>query len=185
MNPVKYFWAARAIVYKLIFKRFGNISYMGKPVFVEGGKNISVGNRVRIFPGLRIQTLERGNIIIGDNVCIEQNVHIISAKDNLFIGSDVVISANVFISNCDHDYKDIEKSVIEQPNIVKTTQIGEGSFIGYGSVIMPGTVLGKHCIVGANSVTKGKFPDYSVIAGTPAKIIKIYNKGEKLWARKL
>ena len=51
------------------------MTYIGKPLFMEGCKNIFIGNRVRIFPGLRIQTLKNGKIKIGDNVAIEQNVH--------------------------------------------------------------------------------------------------------------
>ena len=43
--------------------------------------------------------------------------------------------------------------------------------------------LGKHCVVAANSVVmKGVYPDYTILAGTPAKIISIYkdNKWNKL-----
>ena len=49
--------------------------------------------------------------------------------------------------------------------------VGEYSFIGTSCVILHGTSLGKGCIVAAGSVVRGKFPDYSVIAGNPAKVI--------------
>ena len=104
-----------------------------------------------------------------------------SYNDTLHIDDDVTISGNVLITNCDHDYKNIDVSILKQPLIPKKTVIGKGTFIGFGSVIQSGTLLGKHCIVGANSVVRGEFPDYSVLAGTPAKIIKIYNKKNKEW----
>lgn len=52
-----------------------------------------------------------------------------------------------------------------------------------GAAIQAGTVLGKQCIVGANSVVRGTFPDYCVIAGVPAKIIRKYNAESHSWER--
>jgi acetyltransferase-like isoleucine patch superfamily enzyme len=52
-----------------------------------------------------------------------------------------------------------------------------------GSAIMAGTRLGKQCIVGANSVVKGEFPDYCVIVGAPAKIVKKYNFETQEWEK--
>lgn len=50
-------------------------------------------------------------------------------------------------------------------------EIGEFSFVGPFSVIMPSTKIGKGCVVAAHSFVKGEFPDYSVIAGNPAKVV--------------
>jgi len=52
-----------------------------------------------------------------------------------------------------------------------------------GVAIQAGTVLGKQCIVGANSVVRGVFPDYSVIAGVPARIIKRFNFDKNKWEK--
>lgn len=148
------------------------MTYIGKPCFIEGRKRISVGNRTRIFPGIRMEAIGSGEISIGDNCAVEQNVHIISEGNRLTIGDNTTISANVFISNVDHQYEDINKSVMDQPLVEKKTEIGESSFIGYGASILPGTTLGKHCIVGSNAVVKGIYPDNCIIAGVPARIIK-------------
>lgn len=183
MHPVKYLWAIRGLVAKLAFKHFGNKSYLGKPLYIEGKKRISVGNRTRIFPGLRIEALGEGSVKIGSNVVIEQNVHIISMNDELYIGDDVTIAPNVFITNVNHNYQDVSKSVMEQGHSISKTSIGKGCFIGYGAAIQAGTVLGEHCIVGSNSVVKGVFPDYSVIVGVPGKIIKQYDKISQEWIK--
>ena len=50
-------------------------------------------------------------------------------------------------------------------------EIGEFTFVGPFSVIMPSTKIGKGCVVAAHSYVKGEFPDYSVIAGNPAKVV--------------
>ena len=183
MHPVKYFWAARAIVYKLFLGKVGNLTYIGKPTFIEGCKRIYIGSRVRIFPGIRMEAIGTGSIEIGDNVALEQNVHIISAGRCLKIESNVTVSANVFITNLDHEYEDITKSVLEQNHIEKKTKIGEGCFIGYGVIIQAGTILGKHCVVGSNSVVRGEFPDYCVIVGAPGRIVKRYDLEKHTWLK--
>lgn len=67
--------------------------------------------------------------------------------------------------------------------MVRHTEIGENCFIGYGAAIQAGTVLGRQCIVGANSVVRGEFPDYCVIVGAPARIVKRYNPVSGEWEK--
>lgn len=183
MHIVKFLWVGRALIYKLFLRRVGNFSYMGKPCFIEGGRNISIGNRTRIFPGIRMEAIGEGKINIGNNCAIEQNVHIISEGTFLRIGDDATISANCFITNTDHCYEDISKSVMEQRHLLQETEIGDGCFLGYGTAIQAGTKLGKHCIVGAHSVVRGTYDDYCVIVGAPAKVIKKYNLEKDVWEK--
>lgn len=183
MHPIKYVWACRALCYKMSFGKIGNLTYIGKPIFIEGRRNINIGDRVRIFPGIRMEAIGTGKIDIGNNVAIEQNVHIISQEVPLHIGNDVTIAANTFITNVNHEYSDINRSVMDQGSIIKDTSIGDGTFIGQGAVIQAGTKLGKHCIVGSNSVVLGEFPDYCVIVGVPARIVKRYNFTTCQWER--
>mgnify|MGYP004513462675 FL=1 len=183
MHPLKYVWALRALIYKPFFNTIGNMSYIGKPCFLAGTKLISIGEKDRIFPGIRMEAIEGGRIIIGNNVAIEQNVHIISHSTFLKIGNDTTISANVFISNVNHKYDDIRKSVMDQGIQKQETIIGDSCFIGYGAVILPGTVLGNHCIIGANAVVKGKYPSNSVVVGAPGRVVKQYNDKQKEWRK--
>ena len=159
------------------------MSYMGKPCFIEGCKSICIGKQTRIFPGIRMEAIGTGEIIIGDNCAIEQNVHITSMGSKLVIGDNVTIAANTFITNLDHEYKDVTKSVMDQGHILSETIIGEGSFLGYGVAIQAGTKLGKHCVVGTGAVVKGEFPDYSVIVGIPARVVRKYDIEDKKWKR--
>lgn len=178
----KLFWGFRALWYSPFFGKFGMPSYMGKPIFLKGIRNVFIGNKVRIFPHLRMETQDGGKIHINDDVVISQNVHITSAG-NLEIGKNSLILANVFITNIDHDYTTIGQHVVKQKITVKETKIGDNCFIGMGAAIMAGTVLGTQCIVGANSVVRGVFPDYCVIVGSPAKIVKKYNPQTQIWEK--
>lgn len=179
----KIFWFLKTFFLRIRFKRVGLLSYVASPIFIYGGRRIVIGNKVRIFPGLRIETHNGGSILLDDNISIGQNFHLISSNELLRIGRDTTISGNVFITNMDHDYSAIDIHILEQKYNVKTTEIKENCFIGYGVAIQAGTILGKQCIVGANSLVRGIFPDYCVIAGAPAKIIKRYNFETKSWEK--
>lgn len=183
MHPEKYVWALRALIYKPFFKKIGNMTYMGKPCFIEGCKRISIGKKTRIFPGVRMEAIGTGEISIGDNCAIEQNVHITSMGSKLVIEDNVTIAANTFITNLDHEYQDITKGVMDQGYTLADTIVGEGCFLGYGVAIQAGTKLGRHCVVGAGAVIKGEFPDYSVIVGIPGKIVKRYSPRYNEWKR--
>jgi acetyltransferase-like isoleucine patch superfamily enzyme len=176
-------WFFRAILYKFIFGRLIFPSYIGKPIFIKGYTKIFIGKRVRIFPGVRIEVHgQNSKLIIEDNVGIGQNVHITTGSI-LRIGKSSTILANVFITDIDHDYTELNIPILEQENIIKKTVIGENCFIGIGAAIQAGTILGKQCIVGANSVVRGTFDDYTVIVGNPAKPIKKYNFEFKKWEK--
>ena len=184
MNLTKAKWFIETLLKKWKYGGMGKHSYIGHTLFVQRSKRLFIGQNVRIYPGMRAEIVaENASIKIGDNVSIGQNFHVVSYDKELRIGSNTTISGNVFVSNVDHDYHALNIHSLDQQMIEKETVIGEYCFIGYGAVILPGTKLGKQCIVGANSVVKGSFPDYCVIAGNPAKIIRIYNMQTKVWER--
>lgn len=175
-------WIIRAIFYKLIFGRFAMPGYIGSPTFIYHPRKIRIEKRVRIFPGLRAECHENGELIIHENVSIGQNFHVICGSE-LHIESGCFISGDVFVTDIDHSYVDIERPVFDQENIISTTKIGKNCFIGIGARIQAGTVLGDGCIVGANAVVRGVFKNHCVIAGVPARTIKRYNPMSREWER--
>jgi acetyltransferase-like isoleucine patch superfamily enzyme len=176
-------WFLQTIVIRFFLKKVGYNSYIATPTFIRGGKGIVVGRRVRIFPGVRMETYKKGIIKIEDNVAIQQNVHITCSTNDLIIGSNSTILGNVFITNIDHDYQEIGVHILEQRHILKQTIIGQNCFVGYGAAIQAGTILGKQCVVGANAVVRGTFPDYCVLVGAPAKVVKRYDMATGKWLK--
>ncbi len=175
----------RAFFYKAKFGEIHSPSLFAKPIKLYGVKHAYLGKRFRILNGARFEIHDEGKLYIGEDVSIGQNFHVVSGgKDTLSIGSHVTISGNVFISNMNHSYEKIDVHSYEQEHLSKETTIGDYCFIGYGAVVLPGTKLGRNVIVGANSVVHGEFPDYCVIAGNPAKIIKVYDMESKKWIKK-
>ena len=69
------------------------------------------------------------------------------------------------------------------PLEARTVSIGKGCWIGEKVSIMPGVVLGNRCIVAANAVVTKSVPDYCMVAGMPAKIIKKYNFESHSWEK--
>lgn len=180
----KYFWALRAIVYRVRFAHIGYKSYMGKPIFLSGTKNIDIGNCVRIFPGARMEAIGTGTVKIGNNTSIGQNLHMISDEQPLVIGDNCTLSGNVFISNTEHSYMEIGTHIMDQARRCDKTRIGNNCFVGYGAVIMAGAIVGSQCIIGANAVVKrGVYPDNCVLAGVPAKIIKKFDDNTEKWEK--
>ncbi len=129
-----------------------------------------------------MESHKNGKLEILDNVSIGNGVHI-SAGENIIISSGCLISSYVLITDIDHDTKQIGFSVSETPIYTKPTFIDENVFIGAGAKILAGTHLGKGCVIAANSVVRGIFPDYVVIGGMPAKIIMHYDFNSKSWVK--
>lgn len=64
-----------------------------------------------------------------------------------------------------------------------SVHIGNNVWIGDNVVILPGSYIGDGCIVGANSVVTGKFGNNSIIAGTPAKVLKVFDMNSRKWEK--
>ena len=91
------------------------------------------------------------------------------AFDEIIIGKDVWIGQNTGIITANHDLKNPEKHMQG-----KKVVIGDKTWIGMNCLILPGVVLGPNTVVGGGSVVTKSFPlGHCVIAGNPAKLIKL------------
>ena len=156
--------------------------YIGKDCSLKGKQKIIFQDFVIIRPHVQIWSGE-GMIRIGEGSEIGERCRI-SIANSLEIGKKVLLSPNVYITDCDHEYRDIKTPVMEQ-GILKNSQtvsIGDGSYIGINVVIVGNVKIGNHCVVGANSVVTKNIPDYCLAVGSPARIIKRYDE-EQGWIR--
>jgi len=123
-------------------------------------------------------------IIIEDNCAIGTQT-IISARNLIHIERDVLIAQWVLIVDHNHAYEDITIPIVNQ-GITEggKIRIGRGSWIGRGAVILcpkGELTIGRNCVVAANSVVTRSIPDYSLVAGLPARIIRQYDPETKTW----
>ncbi len=109
-------------------------------------------------------------VIIGNDVVIGR-YSMITAKGNITIGSYTRLGAYVQILDHGHSYKKNEK-IMNQDAIINDTTIGEDCWIGTGVKILKGITIGNGVVVGANAVVTKNIPNYAIVGGVPAKIIK-------------
>jgi acetyltransferase-like isoleucine patch superfamily enzyme len=121
-----------------------------------------------------------GDVKIGKRSFIGLHNTIIGPVD---IGSNVIIAQQVVISGLNHGYEDVEMPIKDQPCDTKQIIIGDDSWIGAGAVITAGVTIGKHAVVAAGSIVTKSVPDFSIVAGNPARILKQYNFDKKIWER--
>jgi len=176
------------IFFRPFFKERGNKIIICNPILITP-RCLHVGSKVFIRDFARLEgvhhyagVLFNPSIIIGNNVSIEQNLHLTCANE-VSIGDNTAIAANVTITDINHPYVDVETPPEQQPISFSAVQIGRDCKIYNNVVILPGTKLGNHNIVGANSVVSGSYPDYCVIAGVPAKILKRYDFKRGEWLK--
>lgn len=120
------------------------------------------------------------NISLGNNSGIGEGSLLQGPID---IGSNVMMGEEVFIYTTNHANSDTSIPMImqgnEQPHKVT---IGNDVWIGSRVTILPGRNIGDGCIIGAGSVITKDVPNYSVVGGNPARIIRNRNKKrESIW----
>ena len=143
---------------------------------IDGGKTVVNSNWLSNMMGLYQRTIivarHGGRITIGSGCGISGST--IYAMENIKIGNNVLIGGNCKI--VDNDFHPLDASIRKHhnPDDIKKAPIiiGDDCFIGANSIILKGTSLGRNCVVGAGSVVSGIFPDNTVLAGNPAKIIR-------------
>lgn len=109
------------------------------------------------------------NMKIGDNVFINSNC-LAMARGGIIIEDNVMIAGNVQLLSNNHD--EYERQVLLCEKII----IKKGAWIGAGASILPGVTVGKYAIVGAGAIVTKDVPDYSVVVGTPTKVVKKLDK---------
>lgn len=185
LKKILYFFLA------LPYGAFGENSKICRPItLISHRKHIFIGKNVFIRKYARIEPIVfwhekkySPEIIIGDRVSIEQNLHLTCAQ-KVEIENDTVISSYVCISDIDHEYEDITKSITQQGLLIKPTKIKKNCFIGTGVKITGGGItIGEHSVIGANAVVTHDIPPYCVAAGVPARVIKKYNFEKKQWEK--
>lgn len=138
------------------------------------------GNMVRIADHVTVDSFVKikfagggGDVEIGPHSYLNSGV-VIYSGNGVKIGRGVLIAANTTLAPTNHEYREKARSIIDQRFMPSRggIEIGDDCWIGANCVLLDGTRLGTGTVVGAGTVIKGHWPDYAVIAGNPARIIK-------------
>lgn len=112
------------------------------------------------------------DVEIGDNSGIKCGFQLINTK--LKVGNYCMLSKDLLILGGGHVFSDRDTPIGLQGDIGKTSlEIADDVWIGYNVIILHGCKrIGKGAIIGAGSVVTHDVPDYAIMGGNPAKIIR-------------
>ena len=158
----------RGLVLRRKFARAGLITVQ------PGWPGVRVVNRggsiecedVAFFPGVRLECLRGGRIIIGDGTYLNRNTEII-AQQEVRIGRRCKIAWDVVIMDTD------QHSTDGQPGVARPVMIADEVWIGCRAIILKGVTIGTGAIIGAGSIVTKDVPAGAIVAG-PAATIRGY-----------
>lgn len=160
---------------------FGKHLMVGEKCYIDAlsqnglrfGDNVSIGYATHIELTGSLKLLGKG-MTVGNNVGLGSHGHYGSGAGILKIGDDTICGNYVSIHPENHITQNLDIPIREQGVYSKGgVKIGRGCWIGAKVTILDGTEIGDGCIVAAGAVVTGKFPDYSIIGGVPAKVLKM------------
>lgn len=159
--------------------RYSNIQ-LGVDVEIDPSSsinNISIGDRVRIAKRVSAFGNPSFPMTIGNDSYVGMNCILNGYAAPLSLGNNVSLAQNVNIMT---DSGPNASPLLQRiyPLEKGEVRIGDNCWIGASAIIMPGVVLGDFCIVAAGSFVRNSFPSYSIIGGSPAKIIRVMSADE-------
>lgn len=110
-----------------------------------------------------------GDVTIGDHTRVGLHCTVIGP---VCIGNHVNLAQGITVTALNHNFADSNRKIDEQGISTKPVVIGDDVWIGANAVILPGVTIGRHVVVAAGAVVTKDVPDYSLVAGVPAKEIK-------------
>lgn len=172
--------------YAAAFFYFGQRAALMAPQgVIYNERYLSIGDETLIGPNVCLtagingeqEMLATPTVKIGRKCVIGRGSHIIGHW-SIELGDEIQTGPYVYITDQNHSYDDVEQSVGWQHPTEGAVSIGSGSWLGANVVILPGTTLGKNTTVAAGAVVRGTFPDFVVLGGVPAKVLRHYVPGE-------
>jgi maltose O-acetyltransferase len=163
------------LIYYLIAKRFPSQPVPGykigyyirrklvKHIFETCGSNVIIKQNAYFGEGT--------GICIGDNSQIGERSTIGAFTK---IGRDVIMGPEVIIWTVAHRFGRVDVPINKQEGIgVRPVEIGDDIWIGQRVIIMPGLKIGSHAVIGAGSIVTKEVPEWAVVAGVPARVIRM------------
>jgi acetyltransferase-like isoleucine patch superfamily enzyme len=153
--------------------KLDGIAFIGPGVVLQVGKDacIELGRWSWLGHGTKIRCHE-GRVSIGAKTVMGQECTI-SAYQHVKIGRECVIADRVMFIDFDHGAVEVERPIRLQGIYKRDVTVGNNVWIGYGACILRGVTVGDNAIIGTNAVVTKDVPANAVVAGLPARIIRM------------
>jgi acetyltransferase-like isoleucine patch superfamily enzyme len=153
--------------------KLDGLAFIGPDVVLQIGKHarIELGRWSWIGHGTKIRSHE-GVVSIGAKTVLGQECTI-SAFQHVSIGRECVIADRVMLIDFDHGAVEVDRPVRQQGIYKRDVRVGNNVWIGYGACILRGVTVGDNAIIGTSAVVTRDVPANAVVAGVPARVIRM------------
>ena len=162
--------ALRRALLRAMCRRAGSDIQIGPAVVLKHPETMEFGDCVFIGAQAMIQGRFDGTCRIGNHVWIGPQAYF-DARD-LVIEDYVGWGPGAKVLGSAHTGDPLDVPIISTNLVIKPVVIGYGADIGVNAVILPGIHVGAHAIVGAGAVVTQDVPEYAVVAGVPARVMR-------------
>jgi len=167
------------------FAAFGPYSELGLPaVSVENPAGIHVGAFVKIGSHAVLEALvpERGVTLRIEDGAYVGHFARITAVGGVVIGEEAMLADRVYVSDTGHVYEDVTQPIKRQGlRDGRRVEIGRGAWVGIGACIVGNVRIGQGAVVGAGAVVTQDVPDFTVVAGNPAQVVRQHDGRDWRW----
>lgn len=155
--------------------RYGKIVMLPGRVFAGTTGRLARFHYPELAAGYDFSGQEEGrpaDLVFGDGTSLGDRYFIICTQSIEF-GHHVMTASDLFVSDCHHTFEGVElPPILLPPTKGRPVRIGDHAWIGIRCSILEGVTLGRHAVVAAHSVVKDDVPPYTLVAGTPARVIR-------------
>ncbi|MGH3360040.1 MAG: acyltransferase [Nocardioidaceae bacterium] len=147
--------------------------FLGKRVEVDvrkGYGRLVIGAWAHIGDGNKLRAHE-GTLRLGEKVVLGSE-NVINCYLDIEIGAATLVADWVYICDFDLVTDRLDIPIKDQGLVKSPVRIGPGSWLGTKVTVLRGTVAGPGSVFAAHTVARGAYPEYSVIAGLPGRVIK-------------
>jgi acetyltransferase-like isoleucine patch superfamily enzyme len=149
------------------------------PAFVGPGVTFEIGREAVVHlgrwswvgHGCKIRAHE-GEVRIGAKTVLGQECTI-SAYQHVSIGRECIVADRTMLIDFDHGVVEVERPIREQGIYKRDVRIGHNVWVGYGACFLRGVTVGDNCVVGTYAVVNRDVPDNAVVAGVPARVLRM------------
>ena len=160
--------------------RTDGVAFVGPGVTFEIGRDavIHLGRWSWIGHGTKLRAHE-GEVRIGAKSVLGQECTI-SAYQHVSIGRECIVADRVMLIDFDHGMVEVERPIREQGIYKRDVRIGHNVWVGYGAAFLRGVTVGDNSVVGTYAVVTKDVPANAVVAGVPARIIRMRDEPRAL-----
>jgi acetyltransferase-like isoleucine patch superfamily enzyme len=153
------------------FARLGDNVVFEAGVLVFHPETIEIGSNVYVGHQTILKGYHSSRMVIGDGTWIGPQCFFHSGG-GLTIGSDVGIGPAVRILTSQHRLDARDRPILHALVDFAPVVVEDDSDIGVGAILLPGTRIGRGAQVAAGAVVAENVPEYAIVAGVPARVLR-------------